>query len=144
MSVIDQRAAHIRMFTVPDRAVGSSAVSKYAAVAADWEWLRLQINRNSQPVFVDDERFSAISLSLRQLSAELGLKTCSAKTAGTEDVVGITGRQGMLPNDPGYLYSSNWIDYAESWGGEAYSRERNGDDALDPIDSQPKPTNIGQ
>ncbi len=50
-------------------------------------------------------------------AAELGLKTCSAKTAGTEDVIGITGRQGMLPNDPGYLYSSNWIEYAESWCG---------------------------
>jgi hypothetical protein len=117
MSAIDERAAHIRMFTVPDRAVGSSAVLHYAAVAADWERLRLHINRNSEPVLADDARFSAISRSLRRLSAELGLKTCSAKTAGTEDVIGITGRQGMLPNDPGYLYSSNWIDYAESWCG---------------------------
>ena len=75
------------------------------------------MNRNPVPVFADEQRFSAISLSLRRLSAELGLKTCSAKTAGTEDVIGITGRQGMLPNDPGYLYSSNWIEHAEIWCG---------------------------
>ena len=117
MSAIDERAAHIRMFTVPDRAVGSSAVFQYASVAADWERLRLRINRNSVPVLADDERFSATSVSLRKLSAGLGLKTCSAKTASTEDVIGITGRRGMLPNDPGYLYSSNWIEYAESWCG---------------------------
>lgn len=117
MSVIDERAARIRMFSVPDRAVGTSAVFQYAAVAADWEKLRLQINRSPEPVLADDKRFSAISRSLRRLSAELGLKTCSAKTAGTEDVIGITGRQGMLPNDPGYLYSSNWIECAESWCG---------------------------
>ena len=66
---------------------------------------------------MDDERFSAMSLCLRRLSAELGLKTCSAKTAGPEDVIGITGQQGMLPNDPGYLYSSDWIERAESWCG---------------------------
>ena len=115
MSSVDERAARIRMFTVPDRAVGTSAVSQYAAVAADWERLRLQLNRSPVPVLADDERFSAMSLSLRRLSAELGLKTCSAKTAGTEDVIGITGRQGMLPNDPGYLYSSNWVECAENW-----------------------------
>jgi len=117
MSAIDERAARIRMFTVPDRAVGSSAVFQYAAAAADWERLRLQIDRNPVPVVADDERFSTMSLSLRKLSAELGLKTCTAKTAGTGDVIGITGRQGMLPNDPGYLYSSNWIERAESWCG---------------------------
>ena len=117
MSVIGERAARIRMFSVPDRAVGSSAVCQYAAVAADWERLRLQVNRNAVPVLADDKRFSAMSLSLRKLSAELGLKTCSAKTAGAEDVIGITGRRGMLPNDPGYLYSDNWIEYAESWCG---------------------------
>jgi hypothetical protein len=118
MSAIDERAAHIRMFTVPDRAVGPSTVLQYAAVAAGWERLRLKINRNPVPVSGDDERFSAMSLFLRQLSAELGLKTCSATTAGTEDVIGITGQQGMLPNDPGYLYSSSWIEHAESWCAE--------------------------
>jgi hypothetical protein len=117
MSSVDERAARIRMFTVPDRAVGPWAVFQYAAVAADWERLRLQVNRSPVPVLADDERYSAVSLALRKLSAELGLKTCSAKSAGTEDVVGITGRQGMLPNDPGYLYSSNWIECAESWCG---------------------------
>ena len=100
MSAIDERAAHIRMFTVPDRAVGFSAVFQYAAVAADWERLRLRVNRNPVPVLADDERFSAMSLSLRKLSAELGLKTCSAKTAGTEDVIGITGRRGCYPTTP--------------------------------------------
>ena len=117
MSSVDERAARIRMFTVPDRAVGPWAVFQYAAVAADWERLRLQVNRSPVPVSADEERFSAMSLSLRELSAGLGLKTCSAKSAGTEDVAGITGRRGMLPNDPGYLYSDSWIEYAESWCG---------------------------
>jgi hypothetical protein len=52
MSAVDERAAHIRMFSVPERAVGFSAVFQYATVAADWERLRLQVNRNPEPVLV--------------------------------------------------------------------------------------------
>jgi hypothetical protein len=80
MSAIDERAAHIRIFTVPDRAVGSSAVLQYAAVAADWERPRLQINPNPEPVLTDDEQFLAMSLSPRRLSAELGLKNLTITT----------------------------------------------------------------
>jgi len=92
MSAIDERAARIRMFTVPDRAVGSSAVFQYAAAAADWERLRLQIDRNPVPVVADDERFSTMSLSLRKLSAELGLKTCTARVAATATSCSPTAR----------------------------------------------------
>ena len=42
MSAIDERVASIRMFTVPRRPVEVVAVYRYAAVAADWERLRLQ------------------------------------------------------------------------------------------------------
>ena len=115
MSAIDERAARIRMFTVPDRAVGSSAVFQYAAAAADWERLRLRVRRNPVPVRADDERFAAMSVTLRRLSAELGLRTCTAKTASTEGVAGITGWQGFLPTDPGYLYSDTWLQSTERW-----------------------------
>ena len=82
MSVIDERVAHIRMFTVPGRPVEVAVVYQYAAVAADWERLRLRVRRNPMPVLADDERFAAMSMTLRRLSAELGLTTCTAKTAG--------------------------------------------------------------
>jgi len=70
------------MFTVPGRPVEVAVVYQYAAVGADWERLRLRVRRNPMPVLTDDERFAAMSMTLRRLSAELGLKTCIAKTAG--------------------------------------------------------------
>ena len=42
MSAIDERVAYIRMFAVPGRPVEVAAVHQYAAVAADWERLRLR------------------------------------------------------------------------------------------------------
>jgi hypothetical protein len=56
-------------------------------------------------------------MTLRRLSAELGLTTCTAKTAGTDGVAGITGLQGLLPNDPGYLTSDTWFQSTERWCG---------------------------
>jgi hypothetical protein len=117
MSAIDERVAHIRMFTVPGRPVKVLAVYQYAAVAADWERLRLRIRHSLLPVLADDERFAAMSVTLRGLSAELGLRTCTAKTAGTDGVAGITGLQGLLPNDPGYLTSDTWFQSTERWCG---------------------------
>ena len=117
MSAIDERVAHIRMFTVPGRPVEVAVVYQYAAVAADWEWLRLRIRHSLRPVLADDERFAAMSVTLRRLSAELGLRTCTAKTASTEGVAGITGWQGFLPTDPGYLYSDTWLQSTERWCG---------------------------
>ena len=117
MSVIDERVAHIRMFTVPGRPVEVAVVYQYAAVGADWERLRLRVRRNPMPVLADDERFAAMSMTLRRLSAELGLTTCTAKTAGTDGVAGITGWQGLLPNDPGYLTSDTWFQSTERWCG---------------------------
>ena len=115
MSAIDERVAHIRMFTVPGRPVEVLVVHQYAAVAADWERLRLRVRRNPVPVRADDERFAAMSVTLRRLSAELGLKTCTAKTASTDGVAGITGWQGFLPNDPGYVHSDTWFQSTERW-----------------------------
>ena len=115
MSAIDERVAYIRMFTVPGRPVEVFLVHQYAALAADWERLRLREHRNRVLVRADDERFSTLSMILRRLSIELGLKTCTTKTAGTDDVAGITGRRGFLPNDPGYLRSSTWFDATARW-----------------------------
>ena len=117
MPAIDERVAHIRMFTVPGRPVEITVVHQYAAIGADWERLRLRVRRNPVPVRADDERFAAMSVTLRRLSAELGLKTCTAKTAGTDGVAGITGLQGLLPNDPVYLTSDTWFQSTERWCG---------------------------
>src|SRR5689334_12266464 len=117
MSAIDERVASIRMFTVPVRPVEVMLVLQYATVAADWERLRLRVRRNAVPVQADDERFAKMSVTLRGLSAELGLKTCTAETAGTDGVAGITGQQGLLPNDPGYLYSDSWVQSTARWCG---------------------------
>ena len=105
------------MFTVPGRPVEVMLVLQYATVAADWERLRLRVRRNTVPVQADDERFTAMSVTLRGLSAELGLKTCTAKTAGTDGVAGITAGQGLLPHDPGYLYSNSWVQSTARWCG---------------------------
>lgn len=115
MSAIDERVAYIRMFTVPGRPAEVFLVHQYAALAADWERLRLRLHRNRILVRADDERFSTLTMILRRLSIELGLKTCTAKTAGSEDVAGITGRRGFLPNDPSYLQSSTWVDAVARW-----------------------------
>lgn len=115
MSAIDERVAYIRMFTVPGRPAEVFLVHQYAALAADWERLRLRLHRNRILVRADDERFSTLTMILRRLSIELGLKTCTAKTAGSEDVAGITGRRGFLPNDPSYLQSSTWADAVARW-----------------------------
>ena len=50
MSAIDERVANIRMFTVPGRPVEVLVVHQYAAVAADWERLRLRVRHNPLPV----------------------------------------------------------------------------------------------
>jgi hypothetical protein len=115
MPAIDERVASIRMFTVPRRPVEVRLVFQYAALAADWERLRLRLRRNPVPVPADDERFSALSVILRRLSTALGLKTCTTKTAGIDGVAGITGRRGFLPNDPGYLHSDTWFQSTERW-----------------------------
>ncbi len=117
MSAIDERVANIRMFTVPGRPAEVLAVYQYAALAADWERLRLRVRHNPLPVLPDDERFSALSVTLQRLSAELGLKTCTITTASADGVPGITGWQGFLPNDPGYLYSDTWFQSTERWCG---------------------------
>ncbi len=117
MSAVDERVAYIRMFTVPHRPVKVMVVFQYAAVAADWERLRLRVRRNPASVRTDDERFSALSVTLRELSTELGLKTCTGETAGTDGVEGITGLRGFLPNDPGYLHSDTWFQSTERWCG---------------------------
>ncbi len=105
------------MFTVPGRSVEVLAVYEYSAVAADWERLRLRVRHNSLPVLADDERFAAMSVTLQRLSTELGLKTCTTKTASADGIAGITGWQGFLPNDPGYLYSDTWFQSTERWCG---------------------------
>ncbi len=115
MSAIDERVAYIRMFTVPSRPVEVAVVFQYAAIAADWERLRLRLHRDRVLVRDDDERFSTLSVNLRRLSVALGLKTCTSKTEGTDGVAGITGRRGFLPNDPGYLRSSTWFESAARW-----------------------------
>ncbi len=72
MSAIDERVANIRMFTVTGRPVEVLVVHQYAAVAADWERLRLRVRRNPVPVRADDERFAAMSVTLRSCRVNLG------------------------------------------------------------------------
>lgn len=115
MSAIDERVARIRMFTVPGTAVTVVQVHQYAHVAADWERLRLRVHNNKAPDLADDELFSALTATLRRLSAELGLKSCTSATAGTDGIAGITDARGFLPNDPSYLRSNCWVESTEQW-----------------------------
>ena len=115
MSSIDGRVASIRMFTVPGRSVDIEHVHQYAALAAEWERLRLWMHHSPVPVPAEDDLFSALTVNLRRLSTELGLKTCTTTTSGTDGIAGITDSRGFLPNDPGYLRSSRWFESTDKW-----------------------------
>lgn len=52
---------------------------------------------------------------LRRFSTELGLQTCTVKSAGTGDVAGVTDRRGFLPDDLGFLRSGTWHEAAGVW-----------------------------
>jgi hypothetical protein len=56
----------------------------------------LRVRHNPVPVVADNERFAAMSVTLRRLSAELGLKTCTAKTAGTDGIDVIEAMHAIL------------------------------------------------
>jgi hypothetical protein len=114
MNAVDERAASIRMFTVPGWHVGTAVVRQYGGVAAEWERLRLLEHKNSG-LADDDERFLALSAILQRLSIDLGLQTCTVNGAGTDGVAGITDRRGFLPNDPAYLWSGTWHEATEIW-----------------------------
>lgn len=126
MSAIDERVARIRMFTVPCRAVTIVQVHQYAHIAADWERLRLRIHHNPIPVPADDELFSTMTATLRKLSTDLGLTSCTTATAGAHGIPGITDAQGFLPNDPDYLRSSGWVESTERWSRLFHDAQRTG------------------
>jgi hypothetical protein len=113
MSTINERAASIRMFTVPEKHGGYDLVRKYAIAAAQWERLRLYDRGNS--VLADEERFLTLSAHLQRLSKDLGLRTCAATRDAEPGVSGITDRRGFLPNDPAYLQSDTWREATEKW-----------------------------
>lgn len=101
------RAFEIRAWTTPRRPIPLGVLARYAAVAARWEKQRWRI-AGGAPVPADDERFAALSVLLRDLSAELGLRTCTAEDEGEQGVTGITDRDGFLPGDPARLISESW------------------------------------
>jgi hypothetical protein len=113
MNAVEERAASIRMFTVPGRHVGSAVVRQYASVAAKWERLRLLEHQDS--VLADEEQFLALSAILQRLSVDLGLQTCTVNGEGIAGVAGITDRRGFLPYDLGYLRGGTWHEAAEFW-----------------------------
>jgi hypothetical protein len=115
VSAIDERVARIRMFTVPGRQVSVVHVHEYALVAADWERQRLRVHNNPLPVQADDDLLALQTATLRKLSTQLGLLTCTAATAGTHGIAGITDTRGFLPNDPAYLRSNGWVESTKQW-----------------------------
>jgi hypothetical protein len=113
VKALDERAASIRMFTVPGLDVGTAVLRQYGIVAAQWEHLRLLEHQDS--VLADEERFLTLSAILQRLSTDLGLQTCTVKSEGADGVAGITDRRGFLPNDPGFLRSGTWHGATEIW-----------------------------
>lgn len=115
MNAVDERAASIRMFTVPGLHVGTAVMRQYGIVAAQWERLRLLEHQNSGLADDDDQRFLGLSAILQRLSIDLGLQTCTLNGAGTDGVAGITDGRGFLPKDPAYLWSRTWHEATEIW-----------------------------
>ncbi|TPG35636.1 hypothetical protein [Mycolicibacterium hodleri] len=115
MNAVEDRVTDIRMFTIPVNHVGHLAVGAYAAVAAQWERLRLLEHQNS--ALADEEVFLQLSAALQRLSKDLGLRTCTVNDGARKPpgVSGITDHRGFLPDDLGYLRSGTWHESTGVW-----------------------------
>lgn len=104
-----ERAAEIRTWITGrlTRPVPLARVAAYARVAASWEDYRLRVH--DHPLPADAERLVALTGALRELSAELGLATCTGADAGADGVPGCTDANGYLPGDPARLLCEGWL-----------------------------------
>jgi hypothetical protein len=97
------RAAAIRDYLDKrDLSIDPTMLYRYSVTAAQWEAVRLFIDRgNVTPA--DDRRFADLTNVLRALSEQIGL--------GGE----LTDSRGFLIGDPSRIICDTWQEAAEGW-----------------------------
>ena len=101
---IRNRAAAIRdyMDKQDDLAADAASIHRYSVTAAQWEAVRLLVDRGKGTA-ADDRRFVELSDVLKTLSERVGLGGA------------LTMPGGYLPRDPGRLICKTWQEAAEGW-----------------------------
>ncbi|OBB86062.1 hypothetical protein [Mycobacterium sp. 852002-30065_SCH5024008] len=99
---IRNRAAAIRQYlnNQDDLSVTAADAYRYSITAAQWEAMRLLIDKGNGTA-ADDRRFAELGHVLRKLSAQIGL----VNELPTD----------FLPRDPSRLIDKSWQEAAEGW-----------------------------
>lgn len=101
---IKNRASSIRHYLdkQDDLSADAATIYKYSITAAQWEAVRLLIDKG-RGTPADDTRFAELDRVLKALTKQIGL--------GDD----ITAWKGFLPRDPSRLICGTWQQAAEGW-----------------------------
>jgi hypothetical protein len=101
---LKNRAAAIRHYLdrQDDLAADPATIYRYSVTAAQWEAVRLLIDRGKGTP-TDDRRFADLGHVLQALTEQVGL-------GGQLTMYG-----GFLPRDPSRLIDKTWQEAAEGW-----------------------------
>ena len=101
---IQNRAAAIRQYldNQDDLAADAASIHRYSVTAAQWEAMRLLIDKGKGTA-ADDRRFAELSDVLKTLSERVGLGGA------------LTMPGGYFPRDPSRLIDKTWQEAAEGW-----------------------------
>ena len=101
---IKSRAACIRQYldNQDDLSADAAAIYRYSVTAAQWEAVRLLIDKGKGTA-ADDRRFAELSDVLKTLSERVGLGGA------------LTMPSGFLPRDSSRLINKTWQEAAEGW-----------------------------
>lgn len=125
---VTEHAASIREDVVRHTGRNNLAVARYAGCAARWTLIRL-LQRRGDATDAHNRQYPVLTERLRQLSAQLGLPTCTGdenavgrignRDIPIEPVLGVTDALGYLPYDMSALLGETWWESAEVWHGIA-------------------------
>jgi hypothetical protein len=101
---VKNRAAAIRDYLdrQDDLHADAATIYKYSVTAAQWDAMRLLIDRG-KATSADDKRLAELGNLLKKLSEQIGLGGA------------LTDPNGFLPRDPSRIIEKTWQDAAEGW-----------------------------
>jgi hypothetical protein len=113
---LGNRAAAVRDYLdkQDDLSADPATLYKYSITAAQWEAVRLLIDKGKGTP-ADDRRFADLSGVLRALTQQIGLGTCTDKDKGEHGIPGLTWPGGWLPRDASRIIDATWQQAAEGW-----------------------------